>query len=185
LKTTMNHIGALERSGKLMCRVEVMGRMSQDFEMLTLPFYLHRIPAGFPSPADDYLETGLDLNGLLVRNPAATFMVRVSGDSMIGVGIHDGDILVVDRSETAAHGKIVVAALDGEMTVKRLHLKGGRCRLVPEYRRTRLSSPSRSARSRIFRSGAWSLAWFGGSDACRPKPGLFRDGGLQQFLRLL
>lgn len=107
-------------------------RASQDFEVLALPFYLHRIPAGFPSPADDYLETGLDLNGLLVRNPAATFMVRVSGDSMIGVGIHDGDILVVDRSETAVHGKIVVAALDGEMTVKRLHLKGGRCRLVPE-----------------------------------------------------
>jgi len=108
-----------------------MGRVSQDFEVLALPFYLHRIAAGFPSPADDYLETGLDLNGLLVRNPAATYMVRVSGDSMIGVGIHDGDILVVDRSETAAHGKIIVAALDGEMTVKRLHLKGGRCRLVP------------------------------------------------------
>jgi DNA polymerase V len=128
----MENIWALKRPGEGLCRVDFMGRVSQDFEELALPFYLHRIPAGFPSPADDYLETRLDLNGLLVRNPAATFMVRVSGDSMIGVGIHDGDILVVDRSETAVHGKIVVAALDGEMTVKRLHLKGGRCRLVPE-----------------------------------------------------
>jgi DNA polymerase V len=112
--------------------VDFLGCVSQDLELLVLPLYLHRIPAGFPSPADDYIESGLDLNDLLVRNPAATFMARVSGDSMIGVGIHDGDILVVDRSETAVHGKIVVVALDGEMTVKRLHLKGGRCRLDPE-----------------------------------------------------
>jgi DNA polymerase V len=112
--------------------VDFLGCVSQELELLVLPLYLHRIPAGFPSPADDYIETGLDLNDLLVRNPAATFMVRVSGDSMIGAGIHDGDILVVDRSETAVHGKIVVVALDGEMTVKRLYLKGGRCRLVPE-----------------------------------------------------
>lgn len=128
----MDLIGTFERSGEVMCRVDFMGRVSQDIETLSLPFYLHRIPAGFPSPADDYLEAGLDLNSLLVRNPAATCMVRVSGDSMTGVGIHDGDILIVDRSEEAVHGKIVVAALDGEMTVKRLHLKGGRCRLVPE-----------------------------------------------------
>ena len=112
--------------------MDFLGCVSQELELLALPLYLHRIPAGFPSPADDYIETGLDLNDLLVRNPAATFMVRVSGDSMIGVGIHDGDILVIDRSETAVHGKIVVAALDGEMTVKRLHLKDGQCRLVPE-----------------------------------------------------
>jgi DNA polymerase V len=128
----MDNIWALKRPGEDMCRVDVMGRVSQDFEVLALPFYLHRISAGFPSPADDYLETSLDLNSLLVRNPVATFMVRVSGDSMTGVGIHDGDILIVDRSEEAAHGKIVVVALDGEMTVKRLHLKGGQCRLVPE-----------------------------------------------------
>ncbi len=132
MKTNMDYVGALERSGEVSCRVDSMGCVSHDFEVLALPFYLHRISAGFPSPADDYLETSLDLNSLLVRNPAATFMVRVSGDSMTGVGIHDGDILIVDRSEEAVHGKIVVAALDGEMTVKRLHLKGGRCRLVPE-----------------------------------------------------
>ena len=132
MKTSTGHIRPLGRSSEVSGRVDFLGCVSQELELLVLPFYLHRIPAGFPSPADDYIETGLDLNDLLVRNPAATFMVRVSGDSMIGVGIHDGDILVVDRSETAVHGKIVVAALDGEMTVKRLHLKDGQCRLVPE-----------------------------------------------------
>ena len=132
MKTAFDHLRPLERSSEASRRLCFMGRVSQDMEQLVLPFYLHHISAGFPSPADDYVETGLDLNDLLVRNPAATFMVRVSGDSMIGAGIHDGDILVVDRSETAVHGKIVVVALDGEMTVKRLHLKGGRCRLVPE-----------------------------------------------------
>ncbi len=113
-------------------RVILVGNAAHDCGVMALPLYLHRIPAGFPSPADDYLETSLDLNKLLVRNPVATFMVRVSGDSMTGVGIHDGDILVVDRSEDAAHGKIVVAAVDGEMTVKRLYLKDGRCGLLPE-----------------------------------------------------
>lgn len=132
MKTAFGHLMPPERSSEASRRLCFMGRVSLDMEQLVLPFYLHHIPAGFPSPADDYIESGLDLNDLLVRNPAATFMVRVSGDSMIGAGIHDGDILVVDRSETAVHGKIVVVALDGEMTVKRLHLKGGRCRLVPE-----------------------------------------------------
>ena len=132
MKTSTGHTRPLGRSSEVSVRVDFLGCVSQDLELLVLPLYLHRIPAGFPSPADDYIESGLDLNDLLVRNPAATFMVRVSGDSMIGVGIHDGDILVIDRSETAVHGKIVVAALDGEMTVKRLHLKDGQCRLVPE-----------------------------------------------------
>lgn len=96
------------------------------------PLYLSRISAGFPSPADDYVENALDLNAYLVRHPAATFMVRVSGDSMIGAGIEDGDILVVDRSEEAAHGRIVVAVLDGELTVKRLHDRRGVRMLVAE-----------------------------------------------------
>ena len=99
---------------------------------LLLPLYLSRIAAGFPSPADDYVESALDLNTYMVRNPAATFMVKVSGDSMIGAGIAAGDILVVDRSEDAVHGKIVVAVLDGEMTVKRLHIRKGLRMLLPE-----------------------------------------------------
>lgn len=97
-----------------------------------IPLYLERIAAGFPSPADDYLEARLDLNQYLVRNPAATFMVRVSGDSMTGAGIMDGAMLVVDRSIPATHGKIVVAVLDGDLTVKRLYQKNGVTRLDPE-----------------------------------------------------
>lgn len=76
------------------------------------------VVAGFPSPAEQYAEPPLDLNELLVKRPAATFFVRVSGDSMIGEGIHDGDILVVDRSLRPASGDVIVASIDGEFTVK-------------------------------------------------------------------
>ena len=76
------------------------------------------VVAGFPSPAEQYLEPPLDLNAKLVKRPAATFFVRVVGDSMSGEGIRDGDILVVDRSLTPANGDIIIAAVDGEFTVK-------------------------------------------------------------------
>jgi DNA polymerase V len=117
-------------------RVEILGRAVSESGQAT-PLYLERISAGFPSPADDYIETALDLNTYLIRNPAATFMVRVSGDSMTGAGISDGDILVVDRSEEPANGKIVVAVLDGELTVKRLVRKDGQILLAPENPRYR------------------------------------------------
>lgn len=97
-----------------------------------LPIFLGRLPAGFPSPADDYLEGKLDITKHLVKHPAATFYVRVSGDSMIGAGIHSGDLLVVDRSLEAKSGNVIVAALDGELTVKRLYQKNGLLRLLPE-----------------------------------------------------
>ncbi|HSA13975.1 MAG TPA: translesion error-prone DNA polymerase V autoproteolytic subunit [Spirochaetota bacterium] len=97
-----------------------------------LPLFVARIPAGFPSPADDYIDCALDLNELLVRHPAATFFVRVSGDSMTGAGIFSGDILVVDRAEQAAHNSIVIAELDGELTVKRLVREGSALYLFPE-----------------------------------------------------
>lgn len=97
-----------------------------------LPLYSARIRAGFPSPADDDLEGTLDLNEHLVRHPAATFFVRVQGDSMIGAGIHHGDLLVVDRALEPRSGSIVVAVVDGELTVKRLHLEDGRIALVAE-----------------------------------------------------
>jgi DNA polymerase V len=96
-----------------------------------LPIFLGRLPAGFPSPADDYLEGTLDLNRHLIKHPAATFFVRVTGDSMIGVGIHSGDLLVVDRSLEATDGHVIVAALDGELTVKRLSKQGQTIRLLP------------------------------------------------------
>ncbi len=96
-----------------------------------LPVFLGRLPAGFPSPADDYIEGKLDLNRHLVKHPAATFFVRVSGDSMLEAGIHTGDILVVDRSLEAVDGNVIVAALDGELTVKRLSTRGKNIRLLP------------------------------------------------------
>lgn len=87
---------------------------------LALPLFAGKVSAGFPSPADDYIEKTLDLNELLVQQPAATFFVRAQGESMLGAGIHPNDILVVDRSLEAVSGKIVICALDGELTVKRL-----------------------------------------------------------------
>ena len=96
-----------------------------------LPVFLGRLAAGFPSPADDYIEGRLDLNRHLIKHPAATFFVRVSGDSMIDAGIHHGDLLVVDRSLDAVDGNVIVAALDGELTVKRLSKRGESLRLLP------------------------------------------------------
>lgn len=86
----------------------------------TLPIFTSHIQAGYPSPADNYVEKALDLNELVVQRPAATFYVKVQGDSMQQAGIFSGDILVVDRSLTAHHKSIIVAVLDGEFTVKRL-----------------------------------------------------------------
>lgn len=97
-----------------------------------LPLYLCGVSAGFPSPASDYISQKLDINELLIRNPAATFFVRAAGDSMTGVGINDNDILVVDRSLEPVHGKIIIAAVNGELTVKRLVKTGTSCRLVAE-----------------------------------------------------
>ena len=101
-----------------------------------VPLFGSGVCAGFPSPADDYIEEIIDLNELLVRNPPATFYIRAVGQSMIRVGIMDGDILVVDRSETGCHGDIVVACLDNEFNVKTLRVEGtGESRrvwLVPE-----------------------------------------------------
>ena len=87
------------------------------------------VVAGFPSPAEQYQETPLDLNELLVKRPAATFFVKVQGESMIGEGIHDGDLLVVDRSLRPASGDVIIACVDGDFTVKayrRIKRDGGR-----------------------------------------------------------
>ncbi|MFB3788252.1 MAG: LexA family protein [bacterium] len=97
-----------------------------------IPLVQSFVPAGFPSPADDYVEKDLDLNEYLVRNPAATFFVRVAGDSMIGAGIHHGDILIVDRSRDAEPGRVVIAVVEGEMLVKRLRRLRGRLALLSE-----------------------------------------------------
>jgi len=95
------------------------------------PLLLTHIPAGFPSPADDYAEQKLDLNEHLVRNPAATFFVRVEGNSMVDAGIHSGDILIVDRSVEVTNGAIVIAHIQGEFTVKRIERKDDGLYLLP------------------------------------------------------
>jgi DNA polymerase V len=92
----------------------------------------HRISAGFPSPAADYAEEGLDLNHYLVQNKPATFMFTVKGDSMLGAGICDGDKVVVDKALKPKHTDIVVAVVDGEYTIKRLYQLRGRIELQPE-----------------------------------------------------
>ena len=96
---------------------------------LALPLAGERVAAGFPSPADDYVEVGIDLNEQLIHHPTSTFFLRVSGDSMLGAGIHDGDLLVVDRSLDPRPGRVVVAVLDGAFTLKRLVRHQGRLRL--------------------------------------------------------
>lgn len=101
------------------------------------------ICAGFPSPAQDYVEGGIDLNRELVKNPAATFFGRVSGDSMTGAGIEDGDLIVIDKSLEASEGDIAVCFLDGEFTLKRIHIEKEVIWLVPEnpkYRKIRVTA---------------------------------------------
>lgn len=91
----------------------------------TIPMFLEKISAGFPSPASDYIEAGLDLNAYLVAHKASTFVFQVKGDSMSGIGILDGDKLTVDRSIEPRHKHIIVAVLNNEFTVKRLYRWGG------------------------------------------------------------
>lgn len=100
--------------------------------VVPIPVGGEAVPAGWPSPAQDYFSGDLDLNEHLIRNRPATFVVRVAGDSMVGAGISDGDELVVDRSLDPTDGDIVIAVVDGEMTVKRLHLTAAGPELRPE-----------------------------------------------------
>ena len=96
-----------------------------------LPVAGGEVKAGFPSPADDFLDSPLDLNRELVHNPASTFFVRVAGDSMAGDGIGDGDLLVVDKSLDPQDGNLVVSYIDGEFTLKRIRLTDDKILLVP------------------------------------------------------
>jgi len=97
-----------------------------------LPLFTVRIPAGFPSPGDDYVDRKLDLNEFLIKHPAATFFVKVEGDSMIDAGIHSGDILIVDRALEAGDNDIVIAQVNGELTVKRIRTIKNKLYLMPE-----------------------------------------------------
>ena len=102
-----------------------------------LPLFAATVQAGFPSPADDYLEGALDLNEHLIRRPAASFRLRVTGDSMSGAGIHSSDLFIVGRSRQPGDVDIVIAVIDGELTVKRLYRRRGRIRLLAENPRYR------------------------------------------------
>lgn len=96
-----------------------------------LPVFASKVQAGFPSPADDYIERYLDLNTEYIKNPSSTFLVIATGQSMIDAGIFDGDVLLVDKSLTPVDGSIVIAALNGELTVKRLSKQKGLVQLKP------------------------------------------------------
>jgi len=113
-------------------RVTVVFSPDGQASSCSLPLAVASVSAGFPSPADDYLEGTLDLNQHLIKHPAATFFVRVAGDSMIDAGIHDGDLLLVDRSLEMVDGKVVIAIINAELLVKRVRKVGGRLFLLPE-----------------------------------------------------
>ena len=97
-----------------------------------LPLFITPVQAGFPSPAEDYIRQKLDLNTYLIKHPAATFFVRVSGDSMLGAGIHPGDILIVDRAVEPQDNNVVIALLAGEFTVKRIRKRDGKLILIAD-----------------------------------------------------
>lgn len=107
--------------------------LKPDFSTpLARPLLAFPVSAGFPSPADDYMESRIDLNEHLIKHPAATFFVRVSGDSMTGAGIQDGDVLIVDRAAECVNNCIVVARINDEFTLKRYRKEGDRVFLMPE-----------------------------------------------------
>ncbi|MCP3925228.1 MAG: translesion error-prone DNA polymerase V autoproteolytic subunit [Desulfobacterales bacterium] len=114
-----------------MVKVKSIYRSDQSTECKR-PVFMMPVSAGFPSPADSYIEGKLDLNKHLIKKPVATFFVKVSGDSMTGAGIFSDDLLIVDRSMEPVDKKVVIAVVDGELTVKRIRFKEGRVSLVPE-----------------------------------------------------
>lgn len=113
-------------------KVDEVFSLPRTLKHYSIPLYSCSIAAGFPSPADEFLEGKLDLNQYLIHQPLATYFVRVSGESMLGAGIHPGDLLIVDRSMVARDGKIVIAVVNGELLVKRLKLEGKQPYLVAE-----------------------------------------------------
>jgi DNA polymerase V len=107
-----------------------------------IPFFSSTVSCGFPSPAEDYIETPLDLNELLITKPAATFFVRAKGDSMIGAGIFDGDLLIIDRSATVTNKQVILAVVNGEFTLKRFSRSGASVFLIaenPKYKPTKIN----------------------------------------------
>jgi DNA polymerase V len=121
---------------QLLAPSELEAELVQPQRRLLLPLAGAAVAAGFPSPADDYIESRIDLNDVLIRHPSSTFFLRVNGDSMRDAGILNGDLLVVDRAVEPRAGRVVVAVLDGGFTLKYLNRHQGRWRLEaahPDY----------------------------------------------------
>lgn len=124
-------------TGDIQSLIDIEARMT-----MRVPFASGNVPAGFPSPADDYMDRPLDFNELLIENPASTFAVRVAGESMTGVGIFPGDIAVVDRSRNPKDKSVVLALVDGGFTLKRYRKRGARVWLQaenPTYKDTEIT----------------------------------------------
>ena len=96
-----------------------------------LPLVASGISAGFPSPADDFMDTSIDLNKICIKNPATTFFGRVTGNSMKDAGIHHGDLMIIDKSLSPKNGSIAVCYIDGEFTVKTIKIESDCCWLIP------------------------------------------------------
>lgn len=118
----------------LRSRLDAITLHDVPFELVPreVPLFLSRTPAGFPSPAQDDMEEPIDLGAWLVEHPAASYIMRVEGQSMAGVGINDGDLIVVNRAKKPRSGAVVVALVHGDRTLKRLRYVEGRHWLVPE-----------------------------------------------------
>ena len=132
-----------------------------SFESLNIfketPFYSQSVPAGFPSPADDFLESDLSLDKKLIKHPSATFFIRVSGNSMVNAKIFDGSILLVDRAEEIKNGDIVLVVIDGDFTVKRYKKLGGNIFLYPENKNMSPIKITQNSESYVWGKVMWSF----------------------------
>tara|TARA_X000001036_G_scaffold142816_2_gene135691 strand:- start:25760 stop:26188 length:429 start_codon:yes stop_codon:yes gene_type:complete len=132
-----------------------------SFESLNIfketPFYSQSVPAGFPSPADDFLEFDLSLDKKLIKHPSATFFIRVSGNSMVNAKIFDGSILLVDRAEEIKNGDIVLVVIDGDFTVKRYKKLGGNIFLYPENKNMSPIKITQNSESYVWGKVMWSF----------------------------
>ena len=132
-----------------------------SFESLNIfkeiPFSSQSVPAGFPSPADDFLEFDLSLDKKLIKHPSATFFVRVSGNSMVNAKIFDGSILLVDRAEEIKNGDIVLVVIDGDFTVKRYKKLGENILLYPENKNMSPIKITKNSESYVWGKVMWSF----------------------------
>ena len=132
-------------------------REDVDGTFNNIPFYSQAVAAGFPSPADDFLEFDLSLDKKLIKHPSATFFVRVNGTSMVNAKIFDGSILLIDRAEKIKNGDIVLAVVDGDFTVKRYRKSGETVLLYPENKNMRPIKIVQGSESYVWGKVMWSF----------------------------